>query len=405
MGFGQGLSGLNAAAENLDVVGNNIANSATKGFKSSTVSFGDVYATSRVGLGVSVAGIDNNFTLGSINGSSSGYHMAIDRPNGFFRMTDSNGAVTYTRNGEFKADANNYITNSSGQNLTGYPAGGIGRNPISLQVPQASIAPEASGNIKVTANLSANAAVIPATTAFDPAKPATFTVSQPVSAYDSLGNEHQMTQYFVKRAAVAGTNQSTYDVYYALEGAAPIAAPQKLTFDASGRMTPANTQATHTFTGVGGASSPAENLTLTFDYTGSTQFGSAQDIKVLADGNSSGTFNGLTVAKDGSLMGTYSNGSTQIIGTVALASFTNMQGLKPSGGNQFISTRESGAATIGQPGTNGLSKITGGALEDSNVDMPRELVALIIGQRNYQANTQVIKTQSDNLQNLLTTLR
>ena len=133
MGFGQGLSGLNAAAQNLDVIGNNIANSGTVGFKSSTASFADVYASSRVGLGTKVAAITQRFTVGTVNGGGGEYDIAIDGAKGMFRVTDESGAIMYTRNGEFLVDKNNFIVNAQGYRLTGYPAGAIGAEVLWTQ--------------------------------------------------------------------------------------------------------------------------------------------------------------------------------------------------------------------------------------------------------------------------------
>lgn len=406
MGFGQGLSGLNAAAQNLDVIGNNVANSSTVGFKSSAVSFGDVYATSRVGLGVSVSAVNNRFSLGTINESSNAYNMAINSSNGFFRVTDASGGVYYSRNGEFSTDDNNYIVNAQGYKLTGYAAGSVGTAPVALQVPQGSIAPVATTGIAVTADLNANATVVPATTAFDITDSSTFTSQQPVSVYDSLGNEHQVTQYFVKRDADTATGNSVYDVYYAMDGAVLTSGTpasnvtNQLQFNSAGALVSgANT--TVPVTGVGGSASPAQDLALAFNYTGSTQFGNGDTIKIIASGNSSGTFTGVSIGDDGSILGSYSNGKTQVIGTVVLAGFTNMQGLQPVGNNLFAATNASGPATLGQPGSNGLATITGGALEASNVDMSSELVDMIVAQRTYQANAQTIKTQDQVLQTLL----
>lgn len=118
MGFGQGLSGLRAASQNLDVIGNNIANSGTVGFKSGSVSFADVYASSRVGLGVKVAGINQRFTVGSVTTTGGEYDIAIDGAKGFFRLADSSGNIVYSRNGEFGIDKDFFITNALGYRLT-----------------------------------------------------------------------------------------------------------------------------------------------------------------------------------------------------------------------------------------------------------------------------------------------
>lgn len=201
MGFGQGLSGLNAAAQNLDVIGNNIANSGTVGFKSSTASFADVYASSRVGLGTKVAAITQRFTVGTVNGGGGEYDIAIDGAKGMFRVTDESGAIMYTRNGEFLVDKNNFIVNAQGYRLTGYPAGAIGANPVELQLPTANVAPKATTTATTVANLDANAKVIyqvdtvtappvngsVTMTGATPASPATSTTSRATQPATSSG--------------------------------------------------------------------------------------------------------------------------------------------------------------------------------------------------------------------------
>lgn len=162
MGFGQGLSGLNAAAQNLDVIGNNIANSGTVGFKAGSATFADVYASSRVGLGVQVASINQRFTTGTVSSTGNQFDMAIDGANGLFVVKDPSGQSLYTRNGQFVADKNNNIVNIQGQQLMGYAPGGT--TLIGLTVPTGNIDPQATNSISNTVNLDANAAVIPATT-------------------------------------------------------------------------------------------------------------------------------------------------------------------------------------------------------------------------------------------------
>ncbi|HXE19579.1 MAG TPA: flagellar hook-basal body complex protein [Castellaniella sp.] len=162
MGFGQGLSGLNAAAQNLDVIGNNIANSGTVGFKAGSATFADVYASSRVGLGVQVASINQRFTTGTVSSTGNQFDMAIDGANGLFVVKDPSGQSLYTRNGQFVADKNNNIVNTQGQQLMGYAPGGT--TLIGLTVPTGNINPQATNSITNTVNLDANAAVIPGTT-------------------------------------------------------------------------------------------------------------------------------------------------------------------------------------------------------------------------------------------------
>src|SRR5690606_33419859 len=161
MGFGQGLSGLNAAAQNLDVIGNNIANSGTVGFKAGSATFADIYANSRVGLGVQVASINQRFTTGIVSSTGNQFDMAIDGSKGFFVVQDPNGAQFYTRNGQFFADRENKIVNAQGQQIMGYAPGGT--NLIGMTVPVGNIDPVATSNIANQVNLDANVAVVPDT--------------------------------------------------------------------------------------------------------------------------------------------------------------------------------------------------------------------------------------------------
>src|SRR5690554_596490 len=155
MGFGQGLSGLNAAAQNLDVIGNNIANSGTVGFKASTASFADVYASSRVGLGTQVAAINQRFTIGTVSNTGNQFDMAIDGSKGMFRVVDQSGSVLYTRNGQFSPDKDGYLVNAQGYRLTGYAEGGT--NLVAVRVPTGNIAPSATDFVTSKLNLDANA--------------------------------------------------------------------------------------------------------------------------------------------------------------------------------------------------------------------------------------------------------
>ncbi|CAB3702239.1 hypothetical protein LMG26685_05366 [Achromobacter mucicolens] len=485
MGFGQGLSGLNAAAQNLDVIGNNIANSGTVGFKSATASFADVYASSRVGLGVKVAAINQRFTVGAVTGGGGEYDIAIDGAKGMFRVTDQSGSVMYTRNGEFLVDKNNFIVNAQGYRLTGYPAGAIGANPVELQLPTANVAPQATSTATTVANLDANAKVIyqvdtvtspavpgsvtlggtaytftkaaggaltwtpanpPANTygtapntvtidgtgqvtagaledipgfvdytaavteigkPFDPKISSTYTNASPMTVFDSLGNSHQVMQYFVKREAAAGT--SVYDVYYTMDGQAMAPTteaggvwgnPQQFTFNNAGTLTSAPI-VNLSFAQPGGTATPADPLNIAVNYTGTTQYGSNYKLVAKPDGYTSGEFSGINISSDGSLVASYTNGETQVVGTLVLADFSNLQGLQPVGNNAWKETAASGQPILGQPGTNSMSTVVGQATEASNVDMSRELVNMIIAQRTYQANSQTIKTQDEIMQVLM----
>lgn len=492
MGFGQGLSGLNAAAQELDVIGNNIANAGTVGFKSSSVTFADVYANSQVGLGVKVAAVNQRFTVGTISNTGNALDMAIDGTKGLFRTEDTNGNVLYTRNGQFFADKDNFIVNAQGQRLTGY--GLIGDDLQPITVPVGNLAPQASADITTRANMDANAetihetatpetlggvfmsddggatytqyqyrigatgqiswfdmatnpislpdgnytaaddgagtdatAVTLATTTgqsvspanvlgesatvgtpytapivahpFSVTDPESYTHTLPLTVYDSVGNSHQMIQYFVKRPGGGGDAQ--WDVYYTLDGnVVNAAAPHEITYDSAGRL---KTGATVDLTipNPGGVDAPADALELTFDYTGSTQFSGDFSYNFTQDGFPTGEYAGLSVDTDGSVIASYTNGEMRTIGYVALANFNNLNGLKASGDNAWVETGASGQPIVGRPGTNGLATIKGQAVEESNVDMSEELVKMIIAQRFYQANAQTIKTQDQIVQNLI----
>jgi len=435
MGFGQALSGLNAASQNLDVIGNNIANASTVGYKAGYASFADVYASSRIGLGVQVAAVNQRFATGNVEITGNQYDMAIDGANGFFRLVSSNGEVSYSRNGQFTKDKDHYIVNAQGQRLSGYPQGGIGLDPEPLRVPVGNIAPRATGTdpdapgISAVLNLDSSSDIIPLPSAtpagpnFNPTDPNSFTNAAPLTVYDSLGNAHDFTQYFVKREGTA--TSSVWDVYYVLDGqpmapttvtppTPPATEPiwgdaTQLSFDTSGRLTSVTTPAgvtdptslTLTFANPGGTESPADPLSIPINYGGTTQFNNPFKQNMVQDGYSSGEFASIAVGADGTVMASYTNGKTQAVGTVVLASFNNVNGLQPIGGNAWAESPTSGQPILGQPGTNGLASIKGQAVESSNVDMSQELVNMIIAQRTYQANAQTIKTQDQIMQTLI----
>jgi flagellar hook protein FlgE len=311
----------------------------------------------------------------------------------------------YTRNGQFFADKDNFIVNAQGHRLTGYAAAGTDLVPI--KVPVGNIAPAATGTVTFKTNLDANAPAIDVgTVPFNITNPDSYTHSLPIAVYDSLGNSHQLTQYFAKRAETAGPPaQSNWDVYYRLDGDeldSPVdAAPVNMTFNSSGVLTSAATIPLNVASpGVPGA--PADALAITVNYGGSTQFGGAFSPNFVQNGFPTGEYASMSIAPDGSIFANYTNGETQNVGTLALVDFNNLHGLQPAGGNAWIETSASGQPIIGRPGSNSLATIKGEAIEESNVDMSQELVNMIIAQRTYQANAQTIKTQDQVLQTLIT---
>ncbi|MCX7627802.1 MAG: flagellar hook protein FlgE [Methylophilaceae bacterium] len=413
MGFQQGLSGLNVAAKNLDVIGNNVANAGTVGFKSGQAQFADVFAASLqgagslpVGLGAKIATIVQQFTQGNITSTNNPLDLAING-GGFFRMSDAAGTVSYTRNGQFQFDKNDYIVNADGLRLMGYSAiNGVIQtgNPVALQLDRSDLTPQATGTsttgvpgVQAMLNLDSGANVI--TVPFVYTDPTTFNHSTSISVYDSLGNAHTYTLYFIKTAP------NTWDVQATLTNPLGTTTPQglvgTLNFNTSGILTtamPLTESIPAASLGTGAAA-----LTFDVDFTSTTQFGGAFSVNTLRqDGYPLGKLSGFTVGADGILVGRYTNGQSRNLGQVILASFANPQGLQAVGNNQWIQTSASGPELIGTPGSDGQhGVIQSSAVEDSNVDLTAELVNMITAQRYYQANAQTIKTQDTIMQTLV----
>jgi len=414
MGFQQGLSGLNGAAKNLDVIGNNIANASTVGFKSSATQFADVYATSlygagglQVGIGSKVSDVAQMFGQGNISTTNNPLDLAISGE-GFF-IVNQGGATAYTRNGQFhldKPDDNglSHIINSQGNQLMGYGVDTNGAivtaSPGPIQITFADIAPKQTANAYLVANLdSTKPDLLPA--AFDPADASTYTSATSLTVYDSLGNSHAMTLYFVKTAPGSWNLHAYMDGTTGVDLGTGPGAATALTFDSTGTLTaPAAGVPIATSTVI--ASGAVTPFTFDLDLTGTTQFGSKFGVNsVSQNGYTSGRLAGLTVADDGTIQGRYTNSQSKVLGQVAMAYFANTQGLQPIGDNLWVDSAEAGQAVIGSPGSGVLGVVESGAVEESNVDLTAELVNLIVAQRMYQANAQTVRAQDQILQTLV----
>lgn len=426
MGFAQGVSGLNAASGNLDVIGNNVANSGTVGFKTGSVLFADVYAGSRVGLGTQVAGVSQNFTQGALQSSTRELDMAITGGDGFFRLASPGGEISYSRNGQFNLDKDNYLVSASGLRLTGYQvtANGslAGGSPTALQLPQAALAPQPTTAIASQFNLDSRSAV-PAKTPFDADDSTTYNYPNATRIFDSLGNAHEISTYFVKTGANAWSMYASADGWpldaqgakvpadpaepaKPANGGAPLSA---ITFDSNGQLaldaggqpaSPAGGKIHFAGLNFGNGSAP---LALTMDIAGTSQFGNASEAKrQTQDGYTSGTLTAFAINQDGTVTGKYSNEQTKALGQIVLSAFANPGGLKPIGNNGYAETAASGQALTGAPGVGTkVGALRSGALEASNVDLTAELVNMIIAQRTYQANAQTVKTQDQVMQTLV----
>jgi flagellar hook protein FlgE len=406
MSFQQGLSGLNSSSKALDVIGNNVANAGTVGFKSGAAHFSDVYASSlsgggasQVGIGSSMSAVVQQFTQGNITTTNNPLDISING-GGFFRMSQ-NGAVTYTRNGQFHLDNAGYIVNDKNLKLTGYPVDNNGNvvpsTPVELQLSASQIPPRAtsdplSGNLTAVLNLDSRESN-PAISPFNFQNPQTYNFSTGLSVYDTLGVSHTLTTYYVRTGPGAWTVHST------LDGATPQVVGN-LTFNTSGALTSGPTFALPSYALTTGATTPWSPGTV--DFTGTTQYGSESGVDRLTQGGfAAGALAGITVGADGVIQGRYSNGQTRALGQVVLSNFTNPNGLVNLGGNQWAESSVSGPPLIGAPNSGSLGVLSSSSIEESNVDLTAELVSMITQQRNYQASAQTIKTQDQVLQTLV----
>jgi len=404
MSFQQGLSGLNAASRNLEIIGNNVANANTVGFKQSRGEFSDVYANSvatasnsSVGIGTTLAAVTQQFGQGNISTTNNPLDLAVNGQ-GFFRLSN-NGSVTYTRNGEFHLDQNGYIVTSSGANVTGFLANAAGQiatgTPGLLRLQSADLPPKTTAIATAVMNLDSRVANLTAA-GFDPTDPTTYQGATSMSVFDSLGNSHTLSLYFVKTASNVWSAFGTADGVAIGAGALG-----QITFNSSGAISspPTTLPFNVSIPLTNGATTP---LTMTMDFTGSTQFGSPITVnQITQDGFTSGKITGYNVSGDGTIVARYSNGQVLAQGQISLANFQNPQGLVPLGGSQWAESTDSGTPLLGAPKTGSLGALQGGAVEESNVDLTAELVNMITAQRVYQANAQTIKTQDAVLQTLV----
>lgn len=408
MGFSQALSGINAASQQLDTIGNNISNSQTKGFKGSSVQFADVYAGSQVGLGTKVSGVLQDFTNGTLETTNRDLDLGISG-DGFLRFVQGD-QVGYSRNGQLTMTADGYLANAQGAYLTGYnvsnfnstdtaatvPTGGL---PEIIQLPSDSMIAKATQNASAAIDLDAGAEVPTDSNGdpreFDATNSATYNYSTSTTVIDSLGNSHNLQMYFVKTGDNAWTVKSRVDLP---DGTTAELEDKTLTFNSSGQLTAPADAVEYSFDPSNGAA----ELGFDFDFAGSSQ--TAQTYATNSprqDGYAAGQLVGVSVDEDGLIVGSYSNDQRVGLGRVTLADFANPEGLESLGDNLWAETSASGQAVMGTAGSGRYGSLQAGTLEASNVDLTEELVNLIIAQRNFQANTNTIKTQDEVLQTVV----
>ncbi|GAA0815454.1 flagellar hook protein FlgE [Colwellia sp. D2M02] len=441
MSFNIALSGLNAAQKDLDVTSNNIANVNTVGFKESRAEFVDVYASSllaagktKVGDGVLTSDVAQQFSQGSIQFTTNALDLAITG-NGFFATVPELGSLetSYTRAGQFKLNSDNFVVNSGGGHLLGFPVGTDGSSEsVSLstatpiRIPTSSGAPTASSEVDIRMNLPAGD-VPPANPVFDPTDPLTFNNSTSVTIFDSLGDSHIMTYYFVKSAAnewnmFTAVDEQMVDIPVAAQNpAAPVLTQPTgagvtgavLMFDTSGdfiAQKPGTIQTAQFGAGIlSNGADPTQQMIIDFnlDTNGPnpnepTQFASNFEVTALKqDGLAVGRLTGIDIDTDGLVRATYSNGTSEPLSRIVLVNFANEQGLTQIGGTNWKESIVSGEALAGEGGSGTFGTINSSALEQSNVNLTTELIDLISAQRNFQANSRSLEVDNQLNQTIL----
>jgi flagellar hook protein FlgE len=394
------LSGIHAINDQLDAISHNISNAGTYGFKSSRTNFAALYAGSSAN-GVEVSSTTQSLALGGSVLTTGGKMDVSIAGAGYFVSRDASGQTMYSRVGIFSVDKTGFVVDAEGRRAQGYAAPLAGSTAATggaatlgamgdLTVPTGQIAAKATTALSYVGNLSSDWAV-PTTATFDATDSTSFNSSVVSVVHDSLGSEHTLTQYFVK------TGVGAVKVHYALDGTTA-ATPSSLTFDTAGQLTAPTAAVTLAL----GTPTGAAALSVAVDYEGSTQFaGDSTTNTNAADGYASGSLTSVQIGADGRITAAYSNDKSMTVGTLALATFPDEGGLKPVSGTAWVPTDESGSALLATPGGGQAAALTTGSLEQSNVDITSELVSLMTSQRNYQANSKVITTESAMLQSLM----
>ena len=396
------LSGLTAESTALSTIANNLSNQNTPGYKNKVVLFSDLFyqnlGTSgsgdpiQQGAGTQVSATPSLFTQGSVSATGVPTDVAI-QGSGFFAVQDSSGVISYTRAGDF-SELNNFLVTSGGQQVLGYPAvngvvnTGAGIAPLQLGAGTIS-PPTATSNVELTTNLNAAAQVGD-------------TFSTPITVYDSLGASHVLSFNYTNTGPAAWNYSITIPAADVGATGNPVVVQSgTLAFDANGNLTTPAADVSGVSIGTGTTGALADGAsTLTFNWQLYNN-GNALLTQVAApsstsstnqNGAGSGSLVNFNISSDGTITGSFSNGKTQALGQLALASFANTAGLQLDGGTDFSPTLASGQAVIGIPGTGGRGALSGGALELSNVDIATEFANLIVAQRGFEADAKAVTT-------------
>jgi len=408
------LSGVQAAQTDIDTIGNNIANVSTTGFKGSSAEFSDIYANSlsgavgasgALGQGVNTTNISQLFTEGTITQSGDPLDVAING-NGFLQVQTPSG-VAYTRDGNLQLNASGNLVTDSGAMVMGFSAsasgtGSTSAGPLSaIQINNGNIGAVATSSLNMNVNLPSSDPVVDTTaTPFSASNPASYDESTTTSVYDSLGVSRTLTTYFTQVSGSGSPDQWATHWLLSDSGGGLVAsgAGPTLAFNSAGQLTAGSGTIT-----VGNLPNGATNLNIATTFAGSTLSNLTFGVNGISNnGNTAGEFTGLEIGSTGQITGQYSNGLTKNFGTIALANFTNPQGLVPLSNNMWQASLASGVALTGTPGSSALGTLESGALEGSNIDLSAQLVNLIAAQQAYQANVQGINVDQQDVQRLLT---
>lgn len=419
-----GVSGLSSNGNALSVIGDNIANANTTGFKGSRAIFGDILSQAlgggsafQIGRGVSLQSVESQFTQGTLETTSNPLDLAIEG-DGFFLVNSSAGATYYSRAGQFHLDRDGNMVNPEGLLLQGYL---VQQNNALGTINVASInsQPNPTSDVNVYTNLNANDSAMAGFSIADPTGTSNFSTS--ITIYDSLGNSHLISVYFTKTAAntwswnAVGNASEVNAIVAAVSGTNARLASGSLTFTTNGEL---NTESATTYyntagTGIDFVGSTAGQV-VGFDFgtsittdggtglDGTTQFGSPSSVFFQSqDGFTSGSLQSLIVDQNGVITGVFTNGQVQDIASVAISRFVAPLELSKIGRNLYAESSGSGQPIIGTAGTSGRGRVLANSLEASNVDLAEEFVKMIAAQRGFQANTRVITTTDDLLTELL----
>jgi len=411
--FYSALSGMNSNGVAMQAIADNISNSNTVGFKSSTVQFEDILGmslegisgTSHLGVGANVSTMAMSFTQGTLNTTGLGTDLAVNGK-GFFIVGDPTSEEQfYTRAGNFHVDSSGYLVNPNGLRVQGYLYDSSGTSLVEtlsdIVVDQTDmIPPNTTGEVDMALNLNSASDL----KAFDITDPgASSNYSTALTIYDTLGQSHTITVYFSKDSAQTWDWNAVIDgadVSGGVAGVGQLFGTGQIGFDTSGLLS--TTMPMNFYTGsityANGIGATATDV----DFTATTQYGSESMIQSLhQDGYAAGTLSGINITPEGNIVGHYTNGEVKSVARLALADFPSLNGLERAGNLLFMGTPDSGDPLVNKPGEGGLGQVASGMLEESNTDLAAEFIKMIITQRAYQANSKIITTTDEMLAQLI----